>query len=257
MRRSSRNILILVAIVLVLGLGAVAENVRERMQQATPFVGIDTSAVKHVALTCPQCSARRFERVQGAWQMTAPYAVAADAAIVGKVLSFAKLPARHRHAAHDFDADKIGLAPPKAELTLDNHTLALGDTDAINGWRYTRYADRVALLPDDLTPLLLAPAETFVDKHPFARLPAINQVRTRDTVWSAQTLSAAQQLKARTVTLAPDPPPEGEIIEIAHANGETTRFVLTDIEGQPALLRAEPHIAYVFEPGALDALRPH
>ncbi len=255
MRRSSRNILILVIIVLVLGLGAVAESVRDRMQQPTPLLGIDTSTIKRVALACPACSARRFERVQGAWQMTAPYAAPADAAIVGKVLSFAKLPARHRHDAKDFEADKIGLAPPRVELSLDNHTLALGDTDAINGWRYTRYADRIALLPDDLTPLLLAPAETFVDKHPFARLPAIATVHLGEVVWSAQTLAAAQKLKARTVIAAPDPLPQGDAIDIAHANGETTRFVLTQVEGQPALVRAELRIAYVFEPGALDALR--
>jgi hypothetical protein len=254
MRCSSRNIVILVAIVLVLALGAVAENVRDRLQQPQPLIGIDTSTVKRVTLACPDCRARQFERVQGAWQMTAPYAVPADPAIVGKVLSFAKLPARHRHAAKDFDAEKIGLAPPRAELGLDHHTLALGDTDAINGWRYARYADRVALLPDDLTPLLLAPAETFVDKHPFARLPAILSVRMGDAAWSAQTLAAAQQLKARTVVAAPAPLPSGDAIEIVHANGEATRFVRTEIDAQPALLRADLNIAYVFEPGALDAL---
>ncbi|MDN4481915.1 hypothetical protein QQX02_13370, partial [Demequina sp. EGI L300058] len=52
----------------------------------------------------------------------------------------------------DFDAAKLGLAPPLAQLALDGQVLDFGTTAVTGPLRYVRAGHRIALVPLRYTP---------------------------------------------------------------------------------------------------------
>ena len=112
MDRQKRNTWILVGVVVILGLAAVAEQARERRTAPKPLLGASLRDVNTIALDCPGCPPRRFERVQGAWQMTQPYDAPADPAAVARILQLPRAPVAMRYPVEHFDLAKIGLEKP-------------------------------------------------------------------------------------------------------------------------------------------------
>ncbi|MEO7064388.1 MAG: hypothetical protein ABI082_11540 [Dokdonella sp.] len=148
MKRRTCSHLILLAVVALLGAAVYAEVQRERTFGIDPLTQIDPTAVQSVAVTCSGCKPRRFEKVGGHWQMREPFAQAADDVAVERLAAIARAPVRLRHARGELVADKLGLDPAYATLTLDGTLLKFGTTDAINGDRYVEVDGVIALVPD-------------------------------------------------------------------------------------------------------------
>jgi hypothetical protein len=159
MKRRTRTLVFLLATTALLGAAVVAELRRERAMARDPLTTIDPESVRSLVVACEGCTTRRFEKVDGHWQMRAPQAAAADDAAVGKLVAIAIAPVRFRHPAGELEARKIGLEPPQATLTLDALVLKFGGTDAIRGDRYVEVGDSIALVPDRFSALLFEPAE--------------------------------------------------------------------------------------------------
>lgn len=132
---------------------------REHALARDPLTRIDLAAVRTLQVDCRGCTTRRFERIDGHWQMREPHDVRADDTAVERLLAIATAPVRSRHARDAFDAAKLGLDPPQAVLTLDGHALRFGATDAIDGDRYVDTGEVIALVPDRFSALLFEPAE--------------------------------------------------------------------------------------------------
>jgi hypothetical protein len=154
MKRRTRTLVFLFATVVLFGSAVYVEVARERALALDPLTRIDTTAVRTLAVDCIGCTSRRFEKVDGHWQMRAPFARAADDARIAKLVAIATAPVRFRHAADSFDPRKLGLDPPQATLQLDDMALHFGTTDAIHGDRYVRVGDTIALVPDRFSALL-------------------------------------------------------------------------------------------------------
>ncbi|MBX3688708.1 hypothetical protein [Dokdonella sp.] len=157
MRRRHRTLLWLAGICAALAIAVYfqirRENVVDRLS------AIDPAQVRSLRVECRGCTTRRFERVDGHWQMREPSPVRADDAAVERLLAIAGAPVRFRHPRGALDAGKIGLDPPQAVLTLDATVLRFGATDAINGDRYVDAGATIALVPDRFSALLFEPAE--------------------------------------------------------------------------------------------------
>jgi hypothetical protein len=124
-----------------------------------------------LAVSCNACRTRRFEKVEGHWQMREPFQQPADDAAVDKLAAIARASVRFRHAAGELDAKKLGLDPPQATLQLDTTTLRFGTTDALHGDRYVQAGGSIALVPDRFSALLFAAPE-----NELARPPAMPNV---------------------------------------------------------------------------------
>jgi hypothetical protein len=159
MKRRTRTLVFLLTATALLGAAVVAELRHERAMALDPLTTIDLAGVRRLEITCNGCAARRFDKVDGHWQMREPKAQAADDAAVARLLAIATAPVRFRHAAGEIEAAKIGLEPPQATLTLDGVVLKFGGTDAIRGDRYVEVGDSIALVPDRFSALLFAPPE--------------------------------------------------------------------------------------------------
>ena len=159
MKRRTRSFAVLAGMCAVLGAAVWWQVQREQALARDPLTSIDLAAVRALRVDCRGCTPRRFERIDGHWQMCEPRDVRADDEAVGRLLDIAMAPVRFRHARDAFDAKKIGLDPPQAVLTLDGRALRFGATDAIDGDRYVDTGDAIALVPDRFSALLFEPAE--------------------------------------------------------------------------------------------------
>lgn len=159
MKRRTRTLVFLLSTAALLGAAVFAELRREQTLAFDPLTAIDPAAVRSLAVDCNACKTRRFDKVDGHWQMREPFARAADDAAVDKLAAIARAPVRFRHAVGELEAGKLGLDPPQATLTLDGTTLKFGTTDAIHGDRYVEVGDRIALVPDRFSALLFAAPE--------------------------------------------------------------------------------------------------
>lgn len=159
MKRRTRSFAMLAGACAVLGALVYLQVRREQVLARDPLTTIDLAAVRALRVDCRGCTPRRFERVDGHWQMREPRDVRADDTAVERLLDIATAPVRFRHARDSLDARKIGLDPPQAVLTLDGRALRFGATDAIDGDRYVDTGDAIALVPDRFSALLFEPAE--------------------------------------------------------------------------------------------------
>jgi hypothetical protein len=252
MRRQTLKTAILVGVVVLLGLAAVAERVRDRMLEPQPLLHQTASRPRLVARECPHCPALRFERIKGEWAMVAPYRAAAAQDAVARLIAIARAPARHRYDAARFDAARIGLAPPFATLTLDRTRLEFGTTDAISGKRYVRHGAEVALVQDNFSQWLTAAAESFVDPRPFADLTGLARVAEDEQLWPDARVAALAGARASAVTAATQAM-EGRALVITGRDGAEHRCRLNRAGARWILVREDLGLAYAIDDPALLA----
>jgi hypothetical protein len=162
MRRQARTNLFLLAMVALLGAAVYAELRRESAIAEDPLTAIDPATIRSLAVRCQSCTARRFEKVGGHWQMREPNARTANDDAVARLAAIVRAPVRYRRPAAGLDTAKLGLDPPVATLEVDGAVLKFGTTDAIRNDRYVEVGDSIALVPDRFSALLFASPESEV-----------------------------------------------------------------------------------------------
>ena len=63
------------------------------------------------------------------------------------------------------DLQPFGLEAPAIKLKLNSETLAFGNTDPVNGWRYVSFAGQVHLIADGFYHHLSAPPEAWLESR--------------------------------------------------------------------------------------------
>ncbi len=256
MKRSTRTNLVLAAIVAALAL-VVGWQVGSEIDRREPPLGaFDPATIERVGVRCARCVAREFIRRDGDWRMQAPYALDADDALVTRLVAIAASPVRKRHRLADFDLAKIGLAPPLITLELGPHVFEVGMTDALEGDRYVRFDDAIAMVPDRFSPFLMATPESELDRHLLPREGEVVALRI-DGVAAPARLAAWRAARAtRIETVAADLPLDAGAheAEVEFADGATIRWRLQRTAEGWRARRATPALDYLLDAALGEAL---
>lgn len=202
MKRAARINLILIFVVAALGVAVYWQVNREVARFEPPLSALRPEQINQVTVSCLQCVARRFERVDGHWTMREPYNQPADDAQLARLLSIATSPVRSRRAISSLDSKKIGLDPALMSLDLGPEHFDIGTTDAFNGDRYVRVGDTIAMVADRFSPFLVAAPSSELDRHLLPRGSVLTSLRIngidRPELMNAWANALAERITART-----------------------------------------------------------
>jgi hypothetical protein len=152
MRRATRQRILMSAIVVVL-LAAVGwqwysdrrESIAHRLFALVP------ENIDNVEIAFRGAPAQHFIRREGHWRSASTDA-AADDGWLEQTTELATTPVSEWRQASEFEAGKIGLAPPVAVLTLEGRRVEYGEITAVDRQRYVRIGDRVGFVAAEAMP---------------------------------------------------------------------------------------------------------
>ena len=253
--------LALFGVVLVLALLAQLEQ--ERADQNTRLTALAAQDIQRLALLRPGQPSVRLERRDDGWQMLEPFATAANAAPIDRLLPITKARVQRTLPAAALDLAGVGLEPALVRLQLDDLELRFGRTEPIAAQRYVQIGDMVHLIDDRHLPQLLATAEDYVSKRllPEGFSPGLARIDGRPL--SAGAVAglaevAAEHVEPLTGQLS------GRVLTLESADGgQGVRFLIAD--GGTRWSRLDQRLSYVFtspplaevdEDRGLEALAP-
>lgn len=255
MKRAARINVILIVVVAALGVAVYWQVNHEVARFEPPLSALRPEQINHVAVSCLQCVARRFERVAGHWMMRAPYDLPADDAQVSRLLSIATSPVRSRRPSASLDPKKIGLDPALTSLDLDGAHFDIGTTDAFNGDRYVRVDEMIAMVPDRFSPFLVASAASELDRHLLTR-GSILKGLTIDTIDRPELIDAwnsavAERVTAREGTSASD---AGALVELRLADDSLITYRIVRASDAIVAMRSSPPLNFTLSAEQANAL---
>lgn len=255
MKRATRTNLILVLVVAALGSAVYWQVNKEVARFEPPLSALMPERINTVGVSCLQCVARRFERVDGHWLMREPYNLPADDAQLARLVSIATSAVRSRRAFSSLNAAKIGLDPPLISLDLGPEHFDIGTTDAFNGDRFVRVGESIAMVPDRFSPFLLAAPPSELDRHllpPGSVLKSLKIIDVdRPELLEAWTHALASRITARTENASKV---EGVVVELTLGDGSLITYrIVRDREASVAR-RSEPVLNYVLSAEQVGAL---
>jgi hypothetical protein len=149
MRRARQRWIVLGIAASLLALAA-AQYLHDRRQAPGTLLALDPAAITAVTLTLPGHPPQSYRRRDGHWWQADGRR--ADDGRLQELAGIAQAPVIGWRPAADFDAAKIGLAPPVVRLQLDGLSLDFGTTAVTGPLRYVRVGARIALVPLRYTP---------------------------------------------------------------------------------------------------------
>ncbi|MGN2242852.1 hypothetical protein ACFWZU_04980 [Frateuria sp. GZRR33] len=150
MRRKARQRWIVGAIALALLALAAVQYLHDQRQAPGTLLALDPATITSVTLALPGQPPERYRRHDGHWWQA--NGKRADDGRLQELTEIAQAPVVSWRPAADFDAAKLGLAPPLAQLALDGQVLDFGTTAVTGPLRYVRAGHRIALVPLRYTP---------------------------------------------------------------------------------------------------------
>lgn len=163
MKRAARQRLLLLLAVTALLLLAGWQLRRDALNAPGALTALDPAAITRVALSLPGAPTLHYEKRAGHWWRTDDTPARAIDSRLDTLTRIASAPVSGWRPASDFDAAKIGLAPPQAVLTLDDQTLAFGETSVTGPQHYVRVGQRIALVSPRYMPS--SPATQTTELH--------------------------------------------------------------------------------------------
>jgi len=150
MRRKARQRWIVLGIALALLALAAIQYLHDQHQAPGTLLDLDPASITSVTLALPGQPPERYRRREGHWWQADGHR--ADDGRLQELTEIAQAPVVSWRPASDFDAARIGLAPPVARLALGDQVLDFGTTAVTGPLRYVRVDDRIALVPLRYTP---------------------------------------------------------------------------------------------------------
>jgi hypothetical protein len=225
--RQLKSTLIVIGVIALLGMGAAADQIRERMLTDRPLA-VTPSTLHSIVVRSQGLPERRFEHRLGHWRMTAPYDAAVADATVQSLIGVLRAPSHQRYPEKEFDPGAIGLANPVASIEFDGVVYPFGAQSALHQERYVRSGHEIVLVPDRYLVLLTQPAEQLVDPRPFADFAEIADIRAGGSSLPASAVVTLPGLSARRVVARSGDPP-GLRIELTNGSGHRRVFALQTV----------------------------
>ena len=258
----SRLTLNLILLVVIAVLGAVAYfKPGKETPPVTPLLTLDTGALTRFTLQNAETAV--FEKQDGQWRLTAPFAAPVNAIRLGQLLDIASAASEAQYPLKPEDLAQFGLDKPQATLTLGDTVLQFGGTDPINFRRYVKLGDTLHLVNDSFFHHLTAPPTDYVDKKLLPdsarvtgiELPGLKATKSPEGPWTAEPPDAAKTdlgelasawATARAIDVkrldGKDLP--GDTIRITLAAGPPVEFVIQRQEPDLILARKDWGLQY-------------
>jgi hypothetical protein len=254
MRKSTRNILLLVVVVVALGVGMNFELTREEKFLPAPLTSIDPIAAKSLDVRCADCPTRRFEHRAKGWWMLEPYPVRADDTAVSRLASVAKAPVRKKLDAGAYDLAKLGLDPPRITMNIDDVRIEFGDEDPIEHDRYARVGSGLFRVPDRFGARLLESPETEIDRHVIDADAVVVEVSVDGKAPRADLAAAWKNLIAAQMQPAGEDNANSVSAAIEFADGTKLQFSIHRENEHYVVRRGDIHLDYLVVESQAQAL---
>lgn len=108
----------------------------------------EVNAVQAIQVTRADGTALAFQRGADGWRMTSPEARPVDAQRIDGIVAGLNTVSRADYPAARVPLADVGLAPPRAIVSVDGVEYRFGDRSPVNGQRYVQHADTVHLVDD-------------------------------------------------------------------------------------------------------------
>ncbi len=240
-----KSTLIVIGVIALLGLGAAADQIRERMLTDRPLAA--TPATLHsIVIRSQGLPERRFEHRVGHWRMTAPYDAAVTDATVQSLIGILRAPSHQRYPEKDFDPGAIGLANPIASIEFDGVVYPFGAQNTLHQERYVRSGHEIVLVPERYLVLLVQPAEQLIDPRPFADLAAIADARVGGAALPASAVVTLPGLAARRIVARSGTAP-GLRVELTDGNGRSRAYAVQSVGDGLSIAPLDLALAYEIE----------
>lgn len=274
--------LALTALVGALVILVVLEPGREPPPPNPPLTTIDPASVNRVVIAQGDQPTVRLERSADGWRMTEPRELRAAAGKIGDLLSVLQTGSHQSYPVSGVDIAELGLAEPRATLTLNDTRLDFGGTDAIEGRRYVRVGDSVHLVGGRHLarirnePLFWADSDLLPDQAEITgiELPDVSLELDDQGLWQVepaieglsadapvQLAEAWRHASALAVRAAEEPVEEDAATVRVHLAGRETpiEFRVTDLKTGFTLTREDLGLRYTMtgpQRGELLEIRP-
>ncbi len=163
MKRAMRHRLMLMFVVAALLALAGWQWHREAVAAPGTLLKIAPASIHRIALTLTGTPTRHYEKRAGHWWRVDGNPTRADDGRLNELANTAAANVLSWRPASDFQAARIGLAPPLAVLVLNGHTLAFGGSSVTGPQSYVRVGDRVALVSETYMPR--PPTSKIIEMH--------------------------------------------------------------------------------------------
>jgi hypothetical protein len=254
MRRSTRQILILAVVVGALGVGIRLEITREEKLLPMPLTSLDPIGLKSLEIRCADCRTRRFELRANGWWMLEPYAVRADDGAVSRLATVAKARVRTKLDIGAYDLAKLGLAPPRITIKLDDTQIDFGDEDPIEHDRYAHVGAELFRVPDRFSARLLESPESEIDRHVIDADAAVVEVSIGGQPARADLAAAWKNALAAQMQPADDKGANTISAVIEFADGTKLEFSIHRENEHYVVRRNDLHLDYLVGEAQAQAL---
>lgn len=249
----------LLALIAVLAAIAILKPGKNEVE-STPLLALDLQGLNRVTLKNKETLV--FEKKEGLWNLTAPFAAPVNQVRVGQLLDITKAVSEANYPVKPNDLAQFGLDAPQAVLGLDDMTLQFGSTDPIKMRRYVRIGETLHLVEDNFFHHLTASASDYVDKRLIPerakireiQLPDLKATRDQQGQWTvepnAKTGTDLAELTsvwatARAIEVKRwNPVAEGEPIRIGFTEGPALEFVIINKSPELVLGRKDLGLQY-------------
>ena len=178
---SSRNILNLVLLVIVLGLVAIVAYEPGKEKPVTPptLTQLKAKDVNNIKIS-RQSDQRDIELIRTAhgWVMLKPYHLPANTFRIDSIFKLLSTVSFSQNDLHKLDPINFGLDKPYATITLNNKTsIIFGHNKSLKHLRYVQIGSVLHMIADTFYYQLAAKAESFIDHQLIPKQRKITQLQ--------------------------------------------------------------------------------
>ncbi|MDF1689379.1 MAG: DUF4340 domain-containing protein [Cycloclasticus sp.] len=233
----------------------------------SPITALDINAIQHIKITRKKAQTIELQRVKNKWFIIKPVEALALAGKIERLLKISQIVPAVTYPLDNTSLDKFGLNTPVAQLSFNNETLNIGNTESVHSRRYVSHETQLFLLDDTFLHHLTAPVDAYIDTR---LLPDSNQItglqtpqitlqRQADNTWknpqtpSVELSSDAVQMLldewrfARAInmnTIVNQTP--GKPVMISFSEGPSLNFKLIEQQTNVILISTVNKLAYTF-----------